>query len=837
MNILLRFKQEKYSQAYSQDTQLHFQKRVAFMLLFTTLSLGGYCISFAANQNTYSTVSKWLSGARLVLMSATVLCLFCLSRIRLKTARYAKCVSICLDIFFIFLLFISYPLTGSAVIDTFEKSGVFVIAWCSGIGSFAMYFIIANWWVRVLVPIIQIIYFLSFAVMRESDSEIIVLVAIESVVLFLFYNYFNEKQQRKTFLEQRKLHENSETIKSILDDISQGIMIIDQQTNLVYANRTVNRMFGGSREIYSVNSLFSELHVKSILPRMESLTTEQISTSQDQDDEEYQNTLNELTQMIFSTLLHSISPEPSVIAETAWWDLADPKHTKKNLSVKFTTADYMGARVIVVNFTDTTDRDSLVAARISLDQKIHLLSSVSHELRTPLNGSINFINETLQDEGIPQKAKEKWLVPALRCNRLLLSLVNDILDFSQMRVGKLRLVREPRNIVETARECVELLEIQASKKDLKLKLFNNLPLDSEILTTDHNRLRQVMLNLLSNAVKFTFNGGVSLILDPISVKLHSESILKGVRVTCRDTGIGISAENQKKLFRAFEKIELGTRAPINAMGAGLGLLISNNLVQRLCPREITSKESKIIGFESQEDVGTSFHFEVYDWPDGATSADLLLDLENRVTDDRFDILSEKGVEMRNIEELNRELLHHSNTMLTFRQSRHITISGRLVSLRSDNLILSKISTATHLICKCPRILVVDDDAFNQIALEEILYKLQLSCHLAFNGREAIQKIKMRQTNRCCSSCQQYKVIFLDCSMPVLDGFETSRILKQMMKNGEIDEFKIIACTAAVQNSDEVEAKAAGMDEFCTKPIMLHSVREKLSAVGFPVKSP
>lgn len=74
-------------------------------------------------------------------------------------------------------------------------------------------------------------------------------------------------------------------------------------------------------------------------------------------------------------------------------------------------------------------------------------------------------------------------------------------------------------------------------------------------------------------------------------------------------------------------------------------------------------------------------------------------------------------------------------------------------------------------------------------------------------------------------------------MPVLDGFETSRILKQMMKNGEIDEFKIIACTAAVQNSDEVEAKAAGMDEFCTKPIMLHSVREKLSAVGFPVKSP
>ena len=530
------------------------------------------------------------------------------------------------------------------------------------------------------------------------------------------------------------------------------------------------------------------------------------------------------------------SPEPSVTAETLWWDVASPSHPqKKTFSIKFTTSLFMNKKVIIVNVTDTTDRDHLIAAQASSDYKSRLLSSVSHELRTPLNGSINFIEESLTDTTIPSSTKDKWLIPALRSNRLLLSLVNDILDFSQMHAGKLRLVFEPRSIVDTAKECIELVEIQSVKKNLKLSFHNNLPPEREMIVTDHNRLRQVMLNLLSNAVKFTFKGEVSLILDPISVELpepddnEATYILRGARIICKDTGIGISREDQRKLFKEFEKISLGNKAIINATGAGLGLLISNNLVQRLSPEDLTTKESKIIRFESKIDAGSTFYFEVYDQNQKRGQIQLI-DLERSANEDPM-ILSEKGIDLRHIDELTRPLSF--STAYRFSSRGTIPRDSKSQGL-SSNFLGSQISLPSQLQinCKCPKVLIVDDDAFNLTALEQILSRLRISCDWAFNGREAIDKIEARQYNRCCDSCQQYKVIFLDCNMPILDGYETTRILRRMEKNGEIENIKIIACTAFVQQSDEDGAREAGMDDFCTKPIKFEGIKQKLRAVGF-----
>ena len=496
----------------------------------------------------------------------------------------------------------------------------------------------------------------------------------------------------------------------------------------------------------------------------------------------------------------------------------------------------MHKQVIVINITDTTDRDSLITAQASSEYKSRLLSSVSHELRTPLNGSINFIEQTLNDRSIPTQAKEKWLIPALRSNRLLLSLVNDILDFSQMHAGKLRLVFEPRNIVETVKECIELLEIQAKKKSLKLSLKNNLDMESEVVTTDHNRLRQVILNLLSNAVKFTFKGGVKVILDPLTAKRDPLSLngqheaLKGVRITCRDTGIGISRENQKRLFQAFEKIDLGNRAAINATGAGLGLLISNNLVQRLSPEDVEFGESKMIRFESKEEVGTNFYFDIWNRVQERVDS-RHTELDGYKSSESLGGASEGGIEIRSIEELNRMISFCSSHQgLKRRGSTEIPYSKMKRSMTHNQM--SQTSTASQISCKCPKILIVDDDPFNLTALEQILNKLRIDCHWAFNGREAIEKIEYRQLNRCCSGCSQYKVIFLDCSMPILDGFETTKILRQMIKKGEVDDLKIIACTALVQQSDEDKAKVVGMDDFCTKPIKIGAIKEKLLLVGY-----
>ena len=542
-------------------------------------------------------------------------------------------------------------------------------------------------------------------------------------------------------------------------------------------------------------------------------------------------------EIISKALFHPTSPEASVASETSWLDPTSAHQQKQNFSIKFTTSLFMNKKVIVINVTDTTDRDSLIAAQVSSEYKSRLLSSVSHELRTPLNGSINFIEESLSDATIPTITKEKWLIPALRSNRLLLSLVNDILDFSQMHAGKLRLVLESRSIVDTAKECLELLELQAAKKNLKLALENNLPPEHEKIVTDQNQVRQVILNILSNAVKFTFEGGVTLILDPTSVEITQQNhqlgennTLKGVRVTCKDTGIGISPENQIKLFKAFEKIDLGAKAFINSTGAGLGLLISNSLVQKLSPDDLPHKNSNIIQFESTVDEGTSFSFEIYNIDEKIRSVQYI-DSESSA---EHSVFSEHGLEMKTIAELSRPL----SVTTAHRFSSQGLVLGRdsrtqgLIQISTNIDTLTSIPSQVQINCKCPKVLIVDDDPFNLTALDQILKRLQIPCHWAFNGKEAIQKIEARQHNRCGASCKQYKIMFLDCNMPILDGFETARRLRAMEKRGEIDRIRIIACTAFVQESDEKAAREAGMDDFSTKPIKFAVIKEKLKTNDF-----
>ena len=504
-----------------------------------------------------------------------------------------------------------------------------------------------------------------------------------------------------------------------------------------------------------------------------------------------------------------------------------------HLSIKFTKSLFMEKQVLVVNITDHTDRDLLIAANASNEYKTRLLSSVSHELRTPLNGSINFTEQALSEPLVPKEIKEKWLLPALRSNQLLLSLVNDILDFSQMHVGKLRLVFEPKSVVETAKSCLELVELQARKKKLKLELQNNLVENEEIINTDHNRLKQIMLNLLSNAVKFTFEGSVSLILDPISSELISPQtplrpsynhqrfsrastngfIPKGIRVTCKDTGIGINSENQKKLFQAFEKFELGNKPlTINSTGAGLGLVIANNLVQRLNPQD-TLEGCEVIKFISEENFGTTFCFEVLDR--GERSSEHI----NNPND--LSVCSDTGLGLLCLEELGREVPLRKNDVYKELLDTCTFSPTNMSPARK----YYKPKNPTN--CKCPKILIVDDDTFNLTALDQILSKLKYMCDWALNGKEAVEKIKARQVNRCGDACKQYKMMFLDCQMPILNGFETAALLKQMMNEREIDRLRIVGCTAFIQEADEKRAREAGMDDFCTKPINIAAIKEKI----------
>ena len=486
---------------------------------------------------------------------------------------------------------------------------------------------------------------------------------------------------------------------------------------------------------------------------------------------------------------------------------------QRNYNIKFNASLYNSKRVIVVNISDTTDRDNLISLRDNNNYKTRLLASVSHELRTPLNGSINFTEQALADPQIPKAIKDKFILPALRSNRLLMYLINDILDFSQMQANKLRLVFETKDIYKTAQECIELLEIQAQKKKIQLGLECSLPPERRLFSTDHNRFKQIVLNLLSNAVKFTFEGGIRLRIDEVKKVNENSGQVEMIQVVCTDTGIGISEENQKKLFQAFEKIELGEKIAINSTGVGLGLVISNNLAQRLggIPNQ---EDKKAIKFVSTLHKGSCFSFNI---------------IQQGITKKK-----ESGIFSSNElceGDTEKEFTSHMKSFTTtYKTSVEATPCLRLLSANKYRA-SSIIEVPTIAKCQCPKVLIVDDDAFNLTALDQHLGKLKISCDWAFNGLQALEKIDKRQSIKCGKVCQQYRVIFMDCNMPVLDGFETTRLLRKRIAQQEIDELKIIACTAFVQQSELDRAIKAGMDDYCIKPLSFQEIKKKLQAVG------
>ena len=518
------------------------------------------------------------------------------------------------------------------------------------------------------------------------------------------------------------------------------------------------------------------------------------------------------------------------------------------LEVKILFTVFKEKPSIALVFSDITERGLVTILQESNNYKNRLLASVSHELRTPLNASINFTQEAIDHPDLSgfSEVKENYLIPALRSSQLLLFLINDILDFSQMSANKLRLVYENKNVCETLEECLNLIKIQASRKGLKVVADYRFEKgENELFCTDHNRLKQIVLNLLSNALKFTLKGEIKIIAETgtlraltsspvspavidldkypdsleISTKKSDERILK---ISIIDTGIGISEENKGKLFRAFEKIDLGEKKSLNTQGVGLGLVISNSLVLSLGPDDA----SNTMRVESEVNKGTSFTFWIIDKSPQR--------IEKRNRDDDTSIRSEdicsdmkerlnSSGENENMETLNSFLPKKTLSSLS---------SGKQISLGVESFKTPRITTDEEAnLQQSASILIVDDDIFNICALQMILSKFGYTCDAAYNGEQAIQKIIQRQSETRGEDPNkqqsQYKLIFMDCNMPIMDGLEATKILKTKMKENEIDPIAIIACTAFIAEQDKALATEIGVDSFCIKPVNKEKIADIL----------
>ncbi|WP_397601851.1 ATP-binding protein [Silvanigrella sp.] len=229
-------------------------------------------------------------------------------------------------------------------------------------------------------------------------------------------------------------------------------------------------------------------------------------------------------------------------------------------------------------------------AQAAAKAKSEFLANISHEIRTPMNGIIGMCDLLLDNNPLPNQIEKLKIIQ--NCGNILLNLVNDVLDFSKLEAGKLILEKIPFNLNKSCFEIVELLNNQASAKGLVLS-YSHDPLTPEWILSSPNQFRQILLNLVTNAIKFTERGYVKICSKLIDEK---ENELK-FQISVEDSGLGISIENQSKLFQNFSQVDASTTRVYG--GTGLGLAICKALCELM---------GGTIGLESKINKGSVFSF-------------------------------------------------------------------------------------------------------------------------------------------------------------------------------------------------------------------------------------